>query len=134
MTMDVRVGHMRKRASRTAITVATLAIAVATLAIGVAVGVLILVFRYTPTTTLRIENDTAEQVTLSGCASDPATVNHGQTVTIDPSSNDRHAACIVYLGETRQVLGCLLIPTTQYRTGSSVKLSLYERGVAASLC
>ena len=118
---------MRKRASRTAITVATLAIAVA-------VGVLIFVFSYTPTSTLRIENDTAEQVTLSGCASDPATVNHGQTVTIDPNSNDLHAACIVYLGETRQMLGCLFIPTTQYRTGSTVKLSLYKRGVAATLC
>lgn len=114
--------------SRKTIIVASLAVAV------VVTGGVTFSLLYTPTITLRIQNDTPQQVTLAGCASDPATLDPGQTGVIDPNANDPHAACIVYQGESREVLGCLYIPTTRYRNNSTVRVSLFKRGVAPGHC
>lgn len=117
-------GHSRRQ---------ELALAAGILAL-VAAGGATFAFFYTPTITLRVENDTAQQVTLTGCASDPATLDPGQSVAIDPNASDPKAACVVYRAETREVLGCLYIPTTRYRNDVTVRLSLYIRGVAVSVC
>jgi hypothetical protein len=98
--------------------------------LGVITGMLL----YTPTTTVRIYNNLQYQVTLSGCASDPATLNPGQIVDIDPNANDANAACGVYLGTTGEFLGCLRIPTTHYHDGATAKLSEYTTGGRATQC
>jgi hypothetical protein len=104
-------------------------------AIGAAVVLLVAsVLLYTPTITLRVDNDLGIQVTLAGCASDPATLDPGQVVQIDPNANDRDAACVVFLGKTREFLGCFRIPTTRYHNGATVKLSGYSAGGRPALC
>jgi hypothetical protein len=100
-------------------------------------GIILIIFftfLYTPTTTLRIQNDSAETLTISGCGSDPATLSPGQQVDIDPNLHDANAACTVYEGNTGIELGCLYTPTTRYTNGSTIRLSAMVRGIPASRC
>lgn len=98
------------------------------------VGVILFRLVYTPTITVRVDNDTASQVTLAGCSSDPATLDPGAGVELDPNPNDAHNACVVYRGNTRDVLGCLYVPTTRYHDHATIELSRYRKGVPASAC
>ena len=120
---------MRKVKSRMKLAVAVSAVGLAVTGTAVACAHL-----YTPTVSIRIDNDTAEQVTLAGCSSDAATLDRGQTVEIDPNANDSRAACVVYQGETRVVLGCLYVPTTVYRRHATIKLSTYRPAAAGAAC
>lgn len=100
----------------------------------IVIPALFFAFLYTPTITLRVQNDSAEELTISRCGSDPATLQPGQEVNIDPNSHDANAACIVYEGNSGIELGCLYIPTTRYTNGSTVKLSAMVRGIPANKC
>jgi hypothetical protein len=95
---------------------------------------LVLVFAYTPTTTVHIHNDTRRQVTLSVCGSDPQTAGPGATVNVDPNKNDGHAACAVYEGTSDRAAGCLYIPTTRFGSGTTAQVSDSVRGVPADNC
>jgi hypothetical protein len=104
-------------------------------AAGTVLGGVLIYVVYTPTTTVRVINDTARELTVSACGSDPATLRPGQSVALDPKAHDPRAACIVYQGTGGgEALGCLYIPTTKYSGGATVKLSTYEPGVPASKC
>jgi hypothetical protein len=90
------------------------------------VVVLAVVIAYTPTVSVWVHNDTSQQATLAECASDPATIDPGQTVSIDLNKNDPSVTCLVYRDNTRVVLGCLPVPTTRYHDGAHISLSLYK--------
>ena len=96
--------------------------------------VVFFVFLYTPTITIHLENDTSQQLTVSACGSDPATLNPGQMVNIDPNPNDPKAACVVYQGKGGQEIGCLYIPTTRFKAGSTVTLSAMNMDVSIGQC
>jgi hypothetical protein len=108
------------------------------LILGAALGVAILAalgfYLYTPTIAINIHNNTAQQVTVSTCGSDPQTIGPGRSAVVDPNPNDPHAACVVYEGNTNAELGCLPIPATEYRNGDTVNLSKLIRGVPAGKC
>jgi hypothetical protein len=90
----------------------------------IAAGVVAFVkFAYTPTESIRVSNDTTRTVTLDLCASDPATISPRSAVTIDPNVDDANASCLVSIGGAPRATACLLIPTTRYETGSTVRVS-----------
>lgn len=116
-----------------------------TLAVGTAVVIVSAFFAYrpmlavvhsvyTPTTTIRLRNDTSETLTAASCGSDPATLKPGQVVGVDPNKHDPNAACVIYLGETRQVVGCLSIPTHRLASRSIVSMSRLRPDVLPSHC
>jgi hypothetical protein len=95
---------------------------------------LFVAFSYTPTITVRVLNNTSQQLTISVCGSDPETLSPGQSTDIDPNPNDPNAACVVYHGNTGVELGCLYIPTTRIHNGATVELSHMTPGVPAGKC
>jgi hypothetical protein len=105
---------------------------------GICAGIVVLValglYLYTPTIRVNIYNDTAAQVTVSVCGSDPEMISPGLSAGVDPNPNDSRAACAVYRGNTSAYLGCLPIPTTYYRNGDTVNLTKMVRGVSAEKC
>jgi hypothetical protein len=109
-----------------------LGLGIGVLAIGATVLTILAV--YTPTVTVHIHNDSARQVTASVCGSDPQTAAPGRTIDVDPNRNDPHAACVIYEGASDHASGCLYIPTTRYRDGTTVDLSQMVRGVPAAKC
>lgn len=88
----------------------------------------------TPTTEVDILNDTSQELTVSGCGSDPATLKPGQSVIMDPDWMDPRAACTVTFHDTTDYLGCLPIPTTEYSNGMTVQLSRYRPQPEAEPC
>jgi|SRR5579883_1258049 len=106
-------------------------------AIIVGLGVLLIlavVFLTTPTTSILVRNDTSGQVTITECGSDPATVNPGQSINLYAPANPSSTLCTVYRGETREYLGCLGIPKSEFLDGSVIRLSKMDPTIPISKC
>ena len=77
-----------------------------------------------PTADLPLLNDTSSEVTVGGC-SDPATLNPGDTADWIISS-DAAQSCTVYEGDSRHLIGCLVVPLDDIRAGGSITVSTYS--------
>jgi len=81
-----------------------------------------------------VRNDTPQTVELFNCGNDPATIMQGQWASVDEKSNDSSSACDVrdYSGQT--YVGCLLMPTTRYKSGEVFYVSQATKKVPEADC
>jgi hypothetical protein len=77
-----------------------------------------------PTAHLPLLNDTSSEVTVGGC-SDPATLNPGDTADWIISS-DAAQSGTVSEGDSRHLIGCLVVPLGDIRAGGPIKVSTYS--------
>lgn len=84
---------------------------------------LVAIWVKSPTTSLYIRNNTSQVVELFNCGDNPATIEPGKTQQIDQRPNDPHSACDVRAFDGQHYLGCLVIPTTTFRSGQRVKIT-----------
>ena len=87
-----------------------------------------------PTTRMFIKNDTQASVTIATCGSTLTALRPGERVAIYPNSDDPKEACVVYAGESRDVLGCLYLPPLGKRVEAVIPLSSYVPDVSLRDC